>query len=73
VGLLHREDFVKLTLKLYLRHILWLIRSRFTRYTVAPTSPSFRRSILRKHNQRRERGNVALYLGKRGGIFHATR
>jgi hypothetical protein len=62
-----------LTLTLMFRHLRFRFLSLFARHTIGPTSPSFRRSILRKHNQRRERGNVALYLGKRGGIFHATR
>jgi hypothetical protein len=61
-----------LTITLWFRRILWLICSRFTRYTVAPTSPTFKRSVMRRHNQRRERGNVALYLDKRRGRFHAT-
>jgi hypothetical protein len=28
--------------------------------------------VMRRHNQRRERGNVALHLDKRRGRFHAT-
>lgn len=63
-----------LTLKLALRRALYLLRQRFDRkgYVVAPTPPSFKRAVIRKYNQRRERGNVALALGKRRGRFHAT-
>lgn len=59
---------------LLLRRVLYLLRTKLDRRgcVVAPTSPSFRRAVLRKYNQRRERGNVARYLGKRRGRFNAT-
>jgi hypothetical protein len=62
------------TLMLYLRRAAYLVRTRLfpAPYVVGTTSPSFRRAVLRRHNQRRERGNVQRYLGKRRGRYHAT-
>jgi hypothetical protein len=61
-----------LTLKLALRRLVWLVKSRFTKYAPADSPKGLRRTMLRRHNQRRERGNVALYLGKRRGRYNAT-
>jgi hypothetical protein len=63
-----------LTLKLTLRRAWYLLRTKLGRksYVVYSTPKDFRRLLLRKHNQRRERGNVALYLGKRRGRYNAT-
>jgi hypothetical protein len=63
-----------LGLKLALRRGLYLLRSLFPRtYTVGASPAGWRRSVLRRHNQRRERGNVALYTGRRRGRYNATR
>lgn len=61
-----------LTLKLALRRALYLLRTRLDRkgFVVAPTSPSFKRAMLRTYRQRRSRGNVLLHLGKRRGRYH---
>jgi hypothetical protein len=61
-----------LTLTLIARRIMWLIRSRFTTYTVAPAPVGFRRTMMRTYNQRRERGNVLRYLKRRSGRYHVT-
>jgi hypothetical protein len=63
-----------LTLVLAARRAVYLTRNRFfpAPYVVGPTCRSFKRAVLRTHNQRRERGNVQRYLGKRRGRFHAT-
>jgi hypothetical protein len=63
-----------LSLVLMVRRGLWLGRNRFfpAPYVVGPTCRSFKRAVLRSHNQRRERGNVQRHLGKRRGRYHAT-
>jgi hypothetical protein len=62
------------TIILAFRRAAYLLRNRFfpAPYVVGPTCRSFKRAVLRSHNQRRERGNVQRYLGKRRGRFHAT-
>jgi hypothetical protein len=62
------------TLLLLFRRAVYLARTRFfpAPFVVGATPRGFRRSVLRSHNQRRERGNVQRYLGKRRGRYNAT-
>ena len=57
-----------------LRFVLSTIWARLTgrQYIVYSTPSDFKRLLMRKHNQRRERGNVALYCGRRRGRYNAT-
>jgi hypothetical protein len=55
----------------YLLSVLWA-RLMGRSYIVYSTPSEFRRLLLRKHNQRRERGNVQRYLGRRSGRYNAT-
>jgi hypothetical protein len=41
-------------------------------YVVYSTPNDFKWWLMRKHNQRRERGNVQRYLGRRSGAYNAT-
>jgi hypothetical protein len=41
-------------------------------YIVYSTPSDFRRLLMLKHNQRRERGNVQLFCGRRSGRYNAT-
>jgi hypothetical protein len=64
-----------LNITLFFRRMRWLLSNRFgfVKYTVGATPAGFKRSLMRTHNQRRERGNVALRLGQRRGRYNATR
>ena len=42
-------------------------------YIVYSTPADFKRLLMRKHNQRRERGNVARFLRQRRGVYNPTR
>ena len=58
-----------------LRYLLDTLWARITgrQYIVYSTPSDFRRLLMLKHNQRRERGNVQLYCGRRSGRYNATR
>lgn len=57
-----------------IRYLLDNLWARLTgrAYIVYSTPSDFRRLLLRKGNQRRERGNVARYLGRRSGRYNVT-
>lgn len=58
-----------------LRYLVSLIWARLMgrQYIVYSTPSDFKRLLMLKHNQRRERGNVQLYCGRRRGAYNATR
>lgn len=55
----------------YLMQCMWATITRKP-YIVLATPNDFKWHLMRKHNQRRERGNVQRYLGRRSGSYNAT-
>jgi hypothetical protein len=69
---------VLFSLKLRYARLRYLVSVIFARlmgrqYIVYSTPSDFKWLLMRKHNQRRERGNVARFLRQRRGSYNATR
>ena len=66
-----------LSLQLRYARLRWLAQCLWARlmrrqYVVLATPNDFKWHLMRKHNQRRERGNVQRYLRRRSGSYNAT-
>lgn len=66
-----------LSIQLRYARLRYLVQCMFARlmgkrYVVLATPNDFKWHLMRKHNQRRERGNVQRYTGRRSGRYNAT-